>query len=162
VKKIILILIVITAIAQGCRYEEGPVISLKSVRGRLLGAWKVTEFTCEGVDSLQYYNDSCGCDISFIDHKDSFDERDKLLFYNCHNSNIYNTDNFWGRFGLPENKKFISISFIEYPLSNWGVYKHFGPILIDSRWEILRLTKDELKISSDVDDRNYMLSFEKE
>jgi len=160
-KKILLVLIAITTIAQGCRYEEGPVISLTSVRGRLLGAWKVTEFTCEGVDSLQYYNDSCGCEVSFIDHKDSFDERDQLLFFNCHNSNFYNMNYFPGRFGLPENKKFISISFAEHPLSLWGVYKNFGPILIDSDWEILRLTKDELEISSNVDDRNYMLSFEK-
>ena len=154
-------LIAITTVAQSCRYEEGPVISLNSVRGRLLGAWKVTEFTCEGVDSLQYYNDSCGCDISFIDHKDSFDERDKLLFYNCHIASDDNYPSFWARFGLIENKNIIFITFNEYPLSNWGVYKHFGPILIDSRWEILRLTKDELKISSDVDDRNYILSFEK-
>ena len=158
-KRIILILILITTIAQGCRYEEGPVISLTSVRGRLLGAWKVTEFTCEGVDSLQYYNDSCGCEVGFVDHRDSYDGRDAIVFGNCHNNNNYNT--FFARFGLIENKNIIFITFDEHPLSNWGVYKHFGPILIDSYWEILRLTKDELEISSNVDDRNYMLSFEK-
>jgi hypothetical protein len=158
-KRIILLFLIIMGIAQSCRYEEGPVISFKSVRGRLMGAWRVTEFTCEGLDSLQFYKDSCGCDVGFVDHKDSYDERDAIVFGNCHNNKDYNT--LFARFGLIENKNIIAISFGEYPLSYWGVYKNFGPILIDSDWEILRLTKDELKISSDVDGRNYILSFEK-
>jgi hypothetical protein len=158
-KRIILLFLIILGIAQSCRYEEGPAISFTSVRGRLLGDWRVTEFTCEGMDSLQFYKDSCGCDLKFVDHKDSYDERDKLWFINCHNN--INYDAFWARFALIENKNIIAISFVEHPLSDWGVYKNFGPILIDSHWEILRLTKDELKISSDVDGRNYILSFEK-
>ena len=157
-KKTLLILLSMLALAQACRYEEGPAVSLTTVRNRLMGTWKVSGFECEGLDSLQYYQDSCGCEVQFIDHKD-YDGHDGVLFTNCHNSKYYTT--FAARFAFYDNKNFISISFAEHPLSYVDVYRNYGPILMDCNWEILRLTKKELKISSDIEGRKYVLTFEK-
>ena len=61
------IIIVITILFSGCRkYEEGPLISFRSVVHRIEGNWQVTEYISNGIDSLQYYNDSISCKMEII------------------------------------------------------------------------------------------------
>ena len=65
-----------------------------------------------------------------------------------------------GDFSLLEEKNYIGVNVSnneDYQL----IKKPFGPILIDAKWEILRLTKDDLRISSDVHGVNYILTFSK-
>jgi len=67
VKKIILILLAITAIAAGCqKYEEGPCISFRSAKNRLYGDYTLTKYTIDGVDSLQQMKDRFGLSFHFF------------------------------------------------------------------------------------------------
>jgi hypothetical protein len=53
-----LLLILITAIAAGCKYEDGPLISFRSSIARLYGNHILTKYTVDGVDNLDLYYDS--------------------------------------------------------------------------------------------------------
>jgi len=146
-KNFILILLIILLIPFACRYKEGPAISLRSVKSRLIGNWNVTEFTSDGIDSLKYYNDSCGCLMHIPDLSDELDIN--VFGYN---------KEFGGSFSFTKNKKIMHVYFKQH--ASW--YKNIGPIGINSDWKILRLTKEEFKISTNVNNRNYLISFKKE
>ena len=73
-KKLLIILIVITAITEGCKkYEEGPCFSLRSAKKRLYGTYTLTQYTVNGVDSLSLFNDSLLSTIK-IYHEDQNNE----------------------------------------------------------------------------------------
>ena len=70
-KKLILIFIVLAAITEGCKkYEDGPLISFRSVRNRLYGDYTLTKYTVNGVDSLSLYNDSLDIKIHCSSRQD--------------------------------------------------------------------------------------------
>jgi hypothetical protein len=65
-KKLILILIVIAAITEGCKkYEDGPWISFRSPIKRLYGVYTLTKYTVNGEDSLSLFNDSLSLTFDF-------------------------------------------------------------------------------------------------
>jgi len=66
-KKLILILIVIAAITEGCKkYEDGPWISFRSPIKRLYGVYTLTKYTVNGEDSLSLFNDSLSLKFDFF------------------------------------------------------------------------------------------------
>lgn len=135
----------------GCRYEEGPAISFTSVKKRLTGFWEVVGFTCEGLDSLQYYKDSCGCEVGFYTNTSHTDFLNDVWFRDC------NHTGFVGEFRFDDNRNFLIIYFDGFSVPT----THCGPILINSTWEILRLTKEEFIILSEVNGKDYIVSFKK-
>jgi hypothetical protein len=40
----------------GCRFEDGPLISFKSVYDRMEGSWKLTHYLVDDVDSINELN----------------------------------------------------------------------------------------------------------
>jgi len=147
----IIILLVISLSFACKKYSEGPLISLRSVDKRIIAEWQVIGFTSDGVDSLQYYNDSCGS-IMWI-YKDYHD----ATYYriNFEGDNI----GFGGTFNFSDNKKVMNIYLVDIGITYWGV----GPIGSDkkSEWKILKLTMDELKTSIDYNSKNYLISFKR-
>jgi hypothetical protein len=154
-KKLILVLLVLSSIMTSCKYEEGPLISFRSVQTRLHGNWVVSEYSSDGVDLLQFYKDSCGCGIQFADPELDTHRWD-IVFINC-----YNTDQ-----GVPchynfiDNKKVMDIYSLYQPLSTYG-FKSFGPMLIIISWKILRITMDDFKISATINGHDYLVKFKK-
>jgi hypothetical protein len=147
-RKILISLFLILIFFTTCRYKEGPLISFRSVEGRLKGTWQVVEFTSDGVDSLQNFKDSCGSKMRIW--KKYFDEPlSKISFENGNYLKI------GGSFSLLDNKKLIRVGF--------GNTQHIiiGPIGGISNWKILKLTFQEFKISTDFNGRNYNISFKK-
>lgn len=144
----------IAAISCSCRYKEGPAISFRSVKDRLMGEWEVTEYTSDGIDSLQYYKDSCGIKVSFP-HPTNDNENWELHFYNCYNEDktVVCTYNFH------DNKKIMHL-YNDNLYLIYGIYS-FGPMMISGDWKILRLTKDDFKISTNPDNHNYLVTFKK-
>ena len=102
-KKTISILILFIVIIEGCRYKEGPLFSILPVKSRLFGSWKVTEFSSDGIDSLQFYNDSCGCKMYIPTLSD---EQDISFLGSQHN--FYDASGF---FSFSNHKKKINVSF---------------------------------------------------
>jgi hypothetical protein len=153
-KKLLIILIALVTILSGCRYKEGPLISFRSVEKRICGIWQVVEFTSDGIDSLQYYNDTCGAKVLLW--KKSFDSVDDNINFE------QGKKGFSGTFTFSKNKKVMKVYMNDgFPTYYW----HLGPIgssLITSNWKILKLTTKDLKISTDFNGRNYIISFKKE
>jgi hypothetical protein len=137
-----------------CRYDEGPVISFRSVKARLWGSWSVTEYYSDGIDSLQYYKDSCGCKLGFPNPTSDSEEND-IVFVDCFNSG----KGMVCKYNFARNKSVISI-YLQYSLESYGL-KSFGPMLINADWEIHRLTKEEFKISALANNHYYIVSFKK-
>jgi len=158
-KKIILFLLILAGIVEGCRYDDGPLISFHSVKGRLEGTWQIIGFTSDGVDSLQYYNDSCGCkmQIRFLS------DENNIYFKDC-TSNKYKNSGGGGHFYFVDNKKKMNVFLggSSQPLTGLGPIARFGGRGINCVWKILKLKRDELKISTDFNGRNYLISFKKE
>ncbi len=96
--------IVIAALANSCRYKEGPAISFRSPRSRLIGDWQVTDFVVDGIDKIQLFNDSCGCLMYIIDDVDHHE----IMFGNCKN---YNTGGSTGFYSFSNNYKILKIFF---------------------------------------------------
>jgi len=154
-KKLLVLLIVLATIFTGCRYKENPLFPSGSVKTRLQGTWQVVGFTSDGVDSLQYYNDSCGAKM-------------KISFYDVHGAPLpeytidfmYGKKNLGGYFSFSNNKKIMYVWF-------GGGHDIIGPLGSgkQSKWKILKLTKDvyggDFKISTDYNSRNYIISFKK-
>ena len=66
-KKIIVIVIAIISVACACKkYEEGPLISFRSARSRLLGYHTLTKYTVNGIDSLSQFYDSLSLSLYFF------------------------------------------------------------------------------------------------
>jgi len=150
-KKIILILIILASVMDGCRYDDGPLISFRSVEKRIEGTWKVIGFTSDSVDSLQYYNDSCGSAMRI------YNVYDNTYDYINFDSGI---KKFGGEFTFADNKKIMNVWFA-VPIPP---FKGIGPLGggKSSDWKILKLEMKELKISTDFNGRNYIISFKKE
>ena len=152
-KKLFLIAIVTTIVFSGCKkYKEGPLISFRAVEKRITGTWQITEFTSDGVDSLQYYNDSCGANVKI--EKREIDSDEYNMLYKGGKKNIY------GRFHF---ESFDNIR-VYFSKGDYNVsFRLIGPIASEvvSYWKILRLTKDELKVSVDYDNKNYKMFFKR-
>lgn len=89
IKKLIIILIAITLIVPiSCQktYEDGPWVSLRSPIKRLLGSWMVNSYKVNGIEKVQEYNDSCGCEWSFAYR--GVDQHE-LMAINCNESFHY-------------------------------------------------------------------------
>jgi hypothetical protein len=145
-KKLLIILIALVTILSGCRYKEGPLISFRSVEKRLTGKWQIVGLTSNGVDSLQYYNDTCGCKV--VIYKATPDAHSYSIIFKEGKSF------FGGEFTLSNNKKIMNVQFSDITPTI------IGPIgKGKSDWRILRLKEGEFKISTDFNGRNYIISF---
>ncbi len=150
--KILSIIIFLLIIATGCRYKEGPMISFRSVEKRLTGTWQIVELTSDGVDSLKYYNDSCGCKMRI----GSFYYQDGTLNNDVHIFLEEGKHMYEGGLSLSDNKKIINVNFI---YTQPTVIGPFGRAKSD--WKILKLTMNKLKVSIYLNGRNYIISFKK-
>jgi len=82
-KQIYYILMLILLFA-ACKYEDGPIISLRSKGNRLLQEWEIENVKVDGIDSTQRYNDSCGCTLGFVSD-DNYKGIDVVILDNCKN-----------------------------------------------------------------------------
>jgi hypothetical protein len=161
-KKLLIILIALVTILSGCRYKEGPLISFRSVEKRICGIWQVVEFTSDGIDSLKYYNDSCGSKMILnFRYPDGSPMSDPIINF------VYGKKEFYGSLYFSDNKKIMNV-LIDGGSLSWNL----GPIgnaqsnweigNVQSNWKILKLTEKDLKISTSFNGRNYIISFKKE
>ncbi len=155
-KKTLLLCLLLAAVVCGCKkYEEGPLISFRSAQTRLWGVWEVTEYTSDGIDSLQSYKDTCGCNIVFSNPADDT-QRWSIGFSNCNSSDR----EFMYGYQFKNKEKIIGIWRFAQSSSYYNV-KSFGPILVLTEWEILRLTNKEFKFSATVNNHYYEVALKK-
>jgi len=145
------IIIIPILIFSGCRYKEGPLISFRSIEKRIKGTWEIVGLTSDGVDSTQYYKDSCGGNMQVLWDSSSPDRRGSFNFIN-------------GKKDLSAECHFDGSDFSTVIDVNFGNQnKIIGPIGNGkSSWKILKLTMKNFKISTDINGKTYVISFKKE
>jgi len=155
-KKILFIILLSTAILSGCKkYEEGPYISFRPDNRRLMGEWLVTEYISNGIDSLQYFKDSCGANLGINELED--DNWQFIIGFG-------NSKKLYGGFGgvmdFTSNRKGLEIT--PFYNSYYGSYV-IGPFSPNTKitWKLIKLTNKEFKMTIDVNNRSYKMSFKK-
>ena len=150
-KKTILYLIVIAAIASSCKkYEEGPCISLKSPEKRLYGAYSISSYSINGEESLSLFKDSLATFANFTKYSDNSeitfsvfgDRKDgKRSTLNC---------------GCNFSDKYSNLNFTACD----GISIGTGPFSIgirDISYEILKLTSNEVKLKTLYNNNEYVV-----
>jgi hypothetical protein len=139
-KNIIWILLILLVIPLACkkRFEDGPLISFRSVKARIEGTWKVDKFYINDADSTADFNNRLGCEIEFS--KDVYNGDNYYIYLkNCNNNRIY--IGFWDN---PRGGEFGTTFLKDSTFTN-GI----GPIGSDrsqGTWTILRLTNKEFNL----------------
>ena len=151
-KKLILILIVLAAITEGCKkYPDGPLISFRSAEKRLYGLYDLTIYTVNGVDSLNLYNDSLGGYIDFF--YNDVDDVNVCQISRDRKDGIY-TSLYW-KWQLINKNKTLTIIYSKGSDSFIGT----GPFGEDKlpQWEILRLTDTEVNMKTNFNSKGYYI-----
>jgi hypothetical protein len=153
-KKTILIILVLATVVGGCKkYEEGPCISFRSVTNRLYGEYEITSYTINGEDSLSLYCDSLKNHLEIY-----FDKADLDI-----NLNIWGTraDGAWRVLlcscNLTNDNSIFNFNHCGGDIGTGP----FTPISQKIEWEILRLTKKELKMKTTYNGKEYVVDLEK-
>jgi len=151
-KKTIFALAILLFLA-ACKYEDGPLISLRSKEKRLTGTWKIENLTIDGIDSTALYKDSCDCNLFFF------------IDYNKHKGVqfLYPINNQWaGYWSFENNKGYLFIHM--YSDTFWLPPFHskaIGPIgpSTESHWEILKLTNNRFWFTTKYNGKEYNFKF---
>lgn len=160
-KYIIIAFLMLLLIPQGCKkYEDGPWISIYRPIGRLTAGedgktWLVKSYKVNGIEKIQEYNDSCGCELTFGD------KRKKILYISNCVFSINGTATGYAHYDLIENDMtlYISGGIIE-DLTKYNT-KYNSPLApTDSNdytlfWKIKKLTNSNLKIETEYKGDNY-------
>jgi hypothetical protein len=145
-KKVIFIILILVAISEGCKkYEDGPCFSLRSVKNRIVGTWKVDKLYIDGIDSTEEYNTKLGFDLEF--NKDSYNGK-YFWKLSLKKDNIEYTQGMW-EFPENEDKHQIRTVFLSEnaypnaigPIGSIGINR-------DNQWTILRLTNKEFNLTT--------------
>jgi hypothetical protein len=147
-----ILLILISLFFFSCRYDEGSMISFRTVENRVSQDFILVEYTKNGVDCKQELIDSLG---EFWDFQDYYSGGATLLTVYNSNSNTYG-----GIYEISSNKQKISIIIqggISIPYSGSSPFK----INCTNIWEIKRLTKNDMWLKCEVDNIIYFIKFEK-
>ncbi|MFH0893930.1 MAG: hypothetical protein V2A54_05800 [Bacteroidota bacterium] len=140
--------IITSTFIESCkRYEDGPLISCRSVENRVDGNWNVEFYFVNDVDSTISYNDSCGCEISI--HFD-YDRQDFVLG-SC-------KKNCSGSFSLSDNNTMLNVTMSHFENGIGGPFYTLETV----NWKILRLAKDELWIETNFNSKIYFVKLNKQ
>ncbi|HNW98989.1 MAG TPA: hypothetical protein PKK00_11325 [Bacteroidales bacterium] len=157
-KKIILILIAITAITEGCKkYEEGSCFSLRSPLKRIYGTYQLKEYTVNGIDSLGLFKDSL-CDI-LIFFYDKNSNTNGCTIENIRDDGI--SPSLVWTWELIEKNKILSVTYsscragigtVSWPSGTGPFFDKSKP-----KWEIIRLTNSEIKMKTTYNNKEYLI-----
>ena len=151
--KIFALLLIILTLA-ACRYDEGPMLSFRTVENRVAQDFELVEFTKDGVDMTQELTDSVGKNWSFLTSYQASPLDHNLKIYP--DTSLPNV----GYFDISSNKKNIEIMIYGciYGYSYVGIEPFKSNI--STIWKIERLTKDEMWLSCTYNDADYYLKLE--
>ena len=153
-KKIIWVLLAMAVIMAACvKYEEGPAISTLSVKKRIYGDHILKEYYVDGADSFDQYYDSLGLVFSFI-HDDV--SGDDVCVMDGPRRDGFSGDLYWG-WELSSDKRYINI------VGTSGTATGVGPFGINKLpiWEILRLDKEQMKLKTTYNNKEYQVVLDK-
>jgi hypothetical protein len=147
-KQIILLLLISLTLA-ACRYDEGPIISFRTVDNRVAQKFNLIEFTKDNVDMTQELKDSVGNKWSFLTYQQAGVHN---LFVFLPYSTVPNP----GDYHISSNKKNLEVVIKPYSSVQYNGIEPFKPY-ITTIWKIERLTMEEMWLSSTYNNADYYL-----
>jgi hypothetical protein len=143
IKKLPLLGIIALLLATCKKYEEGPLISLRTVKNRIYGKWKIEEYFINGVDSA-----------FFFPGKLVFAAESKYDDVCQYQMGIYGDTRKWGL----KNKKSEIIFEYHLPPGNRDYFPfHFLNNSCPPLWEIKKLKNKEMIFESVCDNVQYRI-----
>ena len=153
---LIFLLLLAISISACKKYEDGPVVSLRSVKKRLQGTWKATKQVENGYEYLNDFR------ITFDQLDDSKDPEGLYNTYTLYTSDSSNAEEkYYGTWEVSDDKKHIFLygSSMDYNIGNgWNTIYWKNYTLT---WDILRLTMEEMWIESKYKEFEHYFEFEK-
>jgi hypothetical protein len=147
ISNVLFISIIIILVLTSCRYDDGPVISFRTVYSRLLAdKWQIDKFTIDGEDKTQLFIDSNNCYIAF---------RTKTIAQFLGDCGYHQYR--WG-YKLINGKKQMEFDMAE--ITSDFILGPFGKFR-KSLWDIHRLTNKELWIESTYEGSDYYIKMHK-
>ena len=146
------------------KYEDGPAITLRTVKSRIVGEWKVTKYAVAGQDVLQGMQ--YGSQIGYCTSGDYFtytmtEKIDEMIF-DFQKDGEYDLDVVYSNSTINYNASMAACSAIyetqtesESESGEWELKDGKEELKISSdygatiRFEIVQLTKDEMKLEGD-------------
>ncbi|MEI6766766.1 MAG: hypothetical protein WCM76_14135 [Bacteroidota bacterium] len=135
----------------GCKYEDGPLISFRTVERRLQGEFQAEEFKIDGQDALQKWKDSI-CNDYLMMHWSDAGIHSMISIVSTYGSN-------GGKYIISDDRSSIQFEMMGKTNSYPGIGP-FGDIAV-SNWRILKLSNKKLWLETDFEGRNYLLKLKK-
>jgi len=155
-KRNVILALILVLIFAACKYEDGPLFSLRSKHTRLDGAWKFKEVIVDGVDSTIEYQQRFP-KIQFISDDELWNAygRDVQMEYYSEIPVSINTqmNQCYGRFN--KKKTYLEVYFADsIPQQHYlGLIGSAGV----QQWEVLKLSSINLWFKINTNNRVYML-----
>jgi hypothetical protein len=132
----------------GCKYEDGPILSLRSAEHRFYGTHILTKYTVNNIDSLTLFNDSLPLNFNFYYCEDC--GHDKCDIDGVRKDGQYAGLNF-GWYLTNKNKNFEIFT----SSGSWAT----GPFghLKKSDWQILKLKSDDIIMKTTYNSKEYFI-----
>jgi len=155
-KKTVLILVVMAALMSSCKkYEEGPCISFRSAKNRVIGYHTLTKFTVNGIDSLQAMNDKFGLIFHFWHRIDKWYDIDEYLLQIVYKVGEAYPFTFSCNFYLGDKNKEIILNYGANLLCN-NCDRGYG----DVHFKIIKLKNDDIHLKTTLNSTEYFLELE--
>lgn len=152
-KSLLYILLIIAGLLEGCKkYEDGPIISFRSVHSRISGFHTLTKYSVDGIDSLSQYYDSLGLTFNFIP---KYDEVNDICWMSGKRKDGGSTELYWGYKLTNSNTILKEIGPVGFS-KGIGVFKPG----ISNDWQILKLKKNDIVMKTNYNGKEYLIELE--
>lgn len=141
-RKYFILLLLIVVFLSCSKYEEGPFISLRTKKSRLIEkSWRVDEVFVDGVAISLQDTSKLECMIKICNFEETkyFIHQDKV-----NQNNFVETVEYCGEWKFVDNKKFIKVNYVEVD------YANNTEEIKSLKKEILRLTNKEFWFKTNV------------
>jgi hypothetical protein len=139
------------------KYEEGPLLSLKSPEKRLLGLWEITELMANDTNLVSAYRDSLAyVKFSIIEFDDMF-----INIVKEGSSSSQMSSSILELVDKKRKMKFGLTRFVAYEHYTGPIYQLIPPLEFENEWTIVRLHKRQFIISLNNEGVEYKLTFER-
>jgi hypothetical protein len=143
-----------------CKFEDGPLINLRTTKGRLIKSspWTFVKLEVNGLDKTYEYSIDSAAII-------------EIRFNKVHPSRVGTGEHSFGVdgnyfYGMGEfeitSRNKMKFGYSAYGATNVMSYAYYGPIFIGNQeWEISRLSLNELQMKLNYQGDNYKIYFKR-
>lgn len=147
-KRNVILALILLLLFAAC-YKDGPIISFRSKEKRLLGDWSVISLTIDGIDSTQYYNDSCGCKMRIYKN---YDEELLIDYLSCKTKQYVPAGWFGATVQFEKDNRYLFVKSGSSLIMNY-----IGPIAPgEYHWKILKLTYSKFWFVCIINNKEYL------